>query len=84
MDSQFLNRDHQPSRLHLLAEAADPRARLAALDREIARYCDAIAEGVFSPALAARLAAAETEKASLLTAPASPRRGCRAGVAGHG
>ena len=32
MDSQFLNRDHQPSRLHLLAEAADPRAHPLTLD----------------------------------------------------
>jgi site-specific DNA recombinase len=64
------------------AEAADPRVRLTALDREIARYCDAIAEGVFSPALAARLAAAETEKAHLLAAPAPPPRRHRVAAAG--
>jgi len=40
---------------------SDTSARIAELEREIGRYVDAIGQGAFSQALAARLAAAETQ-----------------------
>jgi site-specific DNA recombinase len=51
------------------AAPVDPAARIRALDAQIDRYIEAIGAGAFSPALRAKLEAAEAEKARVLAAP---------------